>query len=744
MKRLLPFLFMFMLIGTVFAAMPVHAARSTYTLKIYDSQGRYLDPWNPNIYRYAAVRIDKVGYLWSTHIGTYQGKGATNNISFSTDGDRIQVTYFWMGNPVWNTEVPLTTSELKVQMPITPAVPITTYQTEAIGVSSDLHEISTKFYDVMFGTGENQDHIQVKIGGNTYNMPVTLTLNYNSNSDTKPFRFLAQNPDHPVEGEDKFLIWTTAKYWSSVKTEKVGDNMLLVVWTYGYTDVAGAWRDKVIAAIAAGAVMGALTGPEGALAGGTIAGWATAIAWAVNPELVDLSAHTGIGVVVGLFTPRYFQIQGVGGFGANGTKGTVTISNIPQSGRATWSGTSYEIYSETNTLQVGFTKDWGSIHKSDFYDMETYSQAEEIIRTSKFGGTGGQTSQTAHSGQYSYYLSKEWAAIKNIIIHVPKGAQLKVDFDGWIRKGGSGYYSINAYEVKGDISTQENANNNLTAWGGTPQKSLPSSWTHIHESFTKIADRDVNITLGFTTITGSAYFDDFQFSWTIIGGGAYRYIFDTSQQDTTGSVVRYMFGTIPVIAPSSQGGTPIHNRYTLIAIDMARQDGALAVDWASRLVTLSPARLMIKSDTWTETGWLLGTDDKDGFKDVNFTIVNPKWFVYRVDFMTYYYFTTPGNWTVKGDWSPLMANNTTIYIPNWYPGGWDVMSYNMQAWWNNLPLWWKMFVAILPLIIIGLILLIVAPWVIVALIKGIAMIFKGLVKGIGAAGKALSGRKRRG
>ena len=206
--------------------------------------------------------------------------------------------------------------------------------------------------------------------------------------------------------------------------------------------------------------------------------------------------------------------------------------------------------------------------------------------------------------------------------------------------------------------------------------------------------------------------------------------------------MRYMFGTIPVIAPSSQGGVPIQNRYTLIAIDMARQHGALALDWASNVVTLSPARLLIKTNTWTETAWLLGTDARNGFKGVNFTIVNPKWFVYKVDFMSYYMFTTPDNWTVRENWSPLMANNTTIYIPNWYPGGWDMMGYNVQAWWNNLPLWWKGFVMLLPLLIIGLILLIIAPWLIVALIKGIALVFKGIGKGVRTVGKAFAGRKR--
>ncbi len=720
MKRLLSIFFVFVFIATVFTAIPVHAKSSNYVLMLYDSQGRYLDPWNPNIYKHASVEIEKVGLLWNTQIGKYSGKGHVNNISFSTDASRIKVKFYWYDNDVYETEVPLTSEVVKVQMSITPALPITTYQTEAIMVSADMHEISTKFYDVMFGTGNNQNQIQVKIGGQTYNMPVKLALNYNSNTDTKPFRFLAQNPNHPVEGEDKFLIWTTAKYWSSVKSKLVGDNMLLVVWTYGYADVAGAWRDKVIAAIFAGAVVGALTGPEGSLAGGTIAGMATAIAWAVDPDLVDLSAHTGIGVVVGLFTPRYFQIQGVGGFGANGTKGTVTISNIPASTRFTSGGTAYEIYSESNTLQVGVTKDW-HIMTTHYYDFEDGTSQGWTLN----GGSVNTNIDNSHSGQYSLYLAAGYA--EREIINAAEGSSYKITVGFWV-KGSGGYIGV---------YLRDNRSNNINY----ESYSVNNAWTYITYEYHYTATKNITLMLRLEGENSAyPYVDDISIG--IADSAYYRYIFDTDQNGGSG-VVRYMFGTIPVIAPSSQGGTPIRNRYTLIAIDMARQDGALAVDWASRLVTLSPARLLIKSDTWTETAWLLGTDDKDGFKDVNFTIVNPKWFVYKVDFWTYYYFTTPDNWTVREDWSPLMANNTTIYIPNWYPGGWDVMVYNIQAWWNNLPLWWKAFVLALPLIIIILILLIIAPWVIVAIIKGLALIFKGIGKAFKGAASAFGNRRHR-
>ncbi|NPA75270.1 MAG: hypothetical protein GXO25_04225 [Euryarchaeota archaeon] len=728
MKRLLSFLFLAIMVSTVFASMPGHASSEHYILQIYDSQGRYLDPNNPNIYNHAQVVIQKDGYLWRSNIGTYSGKGQVNNISFSTDASRIHVIFYWYGNPVYDTDVPLTSSVVKVQMSITPAVPITTYQTEAVAVSSDMHEVSTKFYDVMFGTGNNQDQIQVKIGGQNYIMPVSLALNYNSNSDTKPFRFLAQNPSHPVEGEDKFLIWTTAKYWSSVKSEKVGDNMMLMVWTYGYTDVSGAWRDKVIAAIMAGAVLGTLAGgPEGALAGGAIAGMATAIAWAVDPELVDLSAHTGIGVVVGLFTPRYFQLQGVGGFGANGTKGTVTISNIPASTRFTTDGTSYEIYSESNTLQVGVTKDWGT-STSAFYDFETGAQGWKNIST---------TQTNVHAGLYAGTITSGSYAISPAM-GVHNDSTYKISYDFWV------YVVDSSYTEDVPIQVVDNTgavlySKTLYPTGGAYKEETGEIQFTISDGATAVYFEIREAKRDGTTNYYATNIDNVKIS--IQNTGAYRYIFDTSQSGGSG-VVRYMFGTIPVIAPSSQGGTPIQNRYTLIAIDMARQDGALAVDWASRLVTLSPARIMIKSDTWTETAWLLGTDDKDGFKGVNFTIVNPKWFVYKVDFWTYYMFTTPDNWTVSENWSPLMANNTTVYIPSWYPGGWDVTKYNLQAWWNNLPLAWKAFVMALPLLILFLILLIIAPWVIVALIKGIAMVIRALGKGFGAVGKAFAGRKR--
>ncbi len=367
---------------------------------------------------------------------------------------------------------------------------------------------------------------------------------------------------------------------------------------------------------------------------------------------------------------------------------------------------------------MGFTKDWGSVHvvANDDFEDDT---------TDGWTGDVSIQSTTVYAGKYSAEFDSSSSNHPEYLIgSFTAGEHIKISIGGYFEypSATSGMYAWLVY-------------GNGTAISGTTKNfGTATSWKHLTWTYyiTLTSNTTVSLVLSINSGQGNLYFDNIQIEW--YNASYYRYIFDTSQTGGSG-VVRYMFGTIPVIAPSSQGGVPIQNRYTLIAIDMAKQDGALALDWASRVVTLSPARLLIKTDTWTETAWLLGTDDRDGFKNVNFTIVNPKWFVYRVDFMTYYMFTTPDNWTVTENWSPLMANNTTIYIPNWYPGGWDVMGYNVQAWWNNLPLWWKGFVMLLPLLIIGLILLIIAPWVIVALIKGIG-------KGVSTVGKAFAGKKR--
>ena len=728
MKRALSILFIFLMITSGIITLPVsHAVNPTenFNIYLYDGAGRFLDTNNSAVKEYLKVQISAINWLGLSHVlFTIQGQNPIH-VRYNW-GSKILVTVYWINAKIYKGSYVLNSKDIRVNMPVIPAIPINNFQIKTIGVSSDLHEISTAYYNVQFGVGTYQNEIQISIGANKYIMPVQLQLNYQSSSDNKPFRFLAQNTNGVVTGEDKFLIWTTGKYFSAVRTTKVGDGMFLMVWTYGYADVAGAWVSKVIAATLAGAVLGATTGPEGALMGGAIGGMASAIAWAVNPNLINLKAHTGIGVIAAIFTPKWFMIQGAGGFGSNETKGTIEIENMPSSGRATYSTTAYEIYSQSNMIQFGFTKDYGSVRIIGPYDFETQEQYNEWAYIDNGGRTGWSTGPH-HSGQYSVYLYQNDFYLHKPAIHLRAGDKIKVTFDFWYTSSGSGYYYEEIFK------TDSNGNEQSLFWK-SGQKQIIDAWTHVINSIEVTAQNECNVTFGFTTINTGIYIDDIKFSVAIMSQGKYRYIFDTSQSGS--NVVRYMFNTIPTYAPNLDSITTVENTYTLIAIDMTNRHGLLALDWESRIPDIIvPARIIIKTDTWRETAWILSTNDKEGFYNVSFVITDPSKFVYEIDPFTYYYFTGPDNWTYIR-WSSLIANNTTIYIPtNFGLPSWVVWNWQLNKWWQNIGPWAHLALLGLAAFIIFIIILIVAPWLIFALIKILGLILKAIFTAIGMAAK---------
>ena len=710
------------------AAWPWNHPTQTYHVRLYDASGRYLNENNANLQKYMKVVIQKKGIIFAhtIYVGT---KSGINNFTFKTDASRIILKVYWIkrDKPVFESEYPLISEWLNITLPFTPAVPITSYQAESVALSADMHEIQTKFYNVQFGAGGDKNVIQISVGGQEYNMPVVLHMASGSNSDTKDFRFLAQSAgkDGMITGTDKFLIWETGKYWSAVDSVKVGDNEIMLIWTYGYADELGAWVKTIIAAAAAGAAAGAYSG-IGAGIGAGVAGLGASVVWAVAPQLSLVPAHVAMGVVVGLFTPRYFQIQAAGNLGANTTDGYAEIQNIPSSGRQTWNGISYEIYSESNTIQVGFTRDWGTAHGMS-YDFETLDDVEA------WQGDG-MTMKDAykHSGQCSGFVAGGKTAYIQLF-KVTKGETYTLDMKYWsftVDSGqvvwNTGFRFRNETGAITDIVHSENRNSN-------------GKWAYyeVEGHFTAQENGTIEVYAeGYYSNNYGSYYDDMQISW--FNSGAYRYIFDT-QQNGGGAVIKYEWGTIPVISPASQGGIPIQNRYTLIAIDMVKQKGALAVDWASPLKVISPTRVAFKTQTYTEQFYLLGTDDKDGFKGMNFTIVNPKWFIYAVDWQTYYYFTTPDNWTITPHYSTFMANNTTWYIPNWatHTDVWAITQYNIAAWWESLGTLGHMAIFGLTLLIIFVILAVLAPQIIIFIFKIIGAIIRGIIKGVSALGKAI-------
>ena len=732
MRRALSFIFIFLMLSVSFTVMAENAIAEndtiSYTLKVYDSQGRLLNSSYQSIQQCARLKVYKLSLfgLKKTLIADIKGE-YFNEAGFrvSPDISKVYIEFYWMGHIVYSDIIDLLSAQkddlgnyiIAINLPFTPSVPISGLQVEPIKVSADIHQIQSNYYNIKFGVGDHQNKIEISMGGNTYLIPVNLDFSKGGNSETKPFRFLAQSSKGYVQGEEKWLIWTTAYYWSAVRTKLVGDNMLLVVWTYGYTDIKTAWVSTVVSAILAGAVVGATTG-IGSISMAGVAGLGSAILWAVHPELMKFAGTTGIGVVAGIFTPRYFIIQGVSGMGTNETSATVQMNNLPETSQATVGNIEYQIFSQSNEIQVGFTRNYGDLH-IEFYDFEdgTAQGWLNITPTEEFG-----IGQYSGKSEYSENPFHELGHFKkNERIKIGISMQFKANANGQI-------YLQYAYIPDGGKWIFDTAMRKYI-------QDTTMSWQFISGDWDITIPEDCTLYIGIYwggSQASNKYMDNVKIYYEKTS--EYRYIFETTASDSV--IVRHMFGTIPTIAPSNTG-VAINNRYTLLAVDMAGRDGMLAVDWNSRMVTISPARIIVKTDVWTETAWLLATDDKDGFKDVTFVVTSPNKFIYRVDFMSYYYFTTPKNWTVKPGWNPFIANNTTIYVPNIEGINFELekIKWNLETWWEEIGTLGHLALMGLAAFIIFIIILIIAPWLIFALIKILALIIRGLVKALGMAAK---------
>ena len=91
------------------------------------------------------------------------------------------------------------------------------------------------------------------------------------------------------------------------------------------------------------------------------------------------------------------------------------------------------------------------------------------------------------------------------------------------------------------------------------------------------------------------------------------------------------------------------------------------------------------SNGWTISVWLLGTDDKEGFKDVNFTYVTQS-YVFQQGWGDNPWWTN--NWTYVYNFSSLVVNGSTIVLPqwvkNWMNGGAGWLS---SVDWGNVLKW---------------------------------------------------------
>ena len=740
MKRALSILFIFLMVSASFMALStgVHGAEDNkiHIIHVYDAKGRELaENYSDIVANYMKVTV----YSTEDTIFGFLGwqKIVDNAIPpvkiTGHSGELVHIVVTWMGNIVYDGRQVLK-GNISITLDTIPAVPINTWSLETLKVSPSLHEVATRTYSVKFGMGDKGNEIQISIAGSVLrDIDVNLEVSNGQTTEEHPFQFLAQSPGHVVKKEDKFLAWTTAYEFSAVKTTKVGDGMYLVVWTYGYTDVYKAWIKTVVGAALAGAILGTGAGPEGTIAGAAIGSLASGILWAIKPELMAKSENTAIGVVAGLFTPRWFIIQGTStGIGSNSTNGWVQMSNIGGNvDEGTSNGYSYSIRTTTNEIQVAILKDVGDFKKI-YMDFESGTAPG----WSDYYGVLHKGDEP--DGYYSLFLHGNITTYK--FGEVKKGNAITFELTYTVYKQGNtgSWYGVDLYDPKTN-----------TWYNNTQIGSLPmpyNKWATESLSFVYTPQVDGILYLVINTKDpngySSFYFDDITIKYTF--ANTYRPIF---RDDATAPFIRLMFGHIPTIAPTRGMGVTIPSRDGIIAVDLP-EDTGLAIDWASPLPMVIPCKLVIHSDTWKIDSLLLATDNSHGFQNVTFVAVNPRDMLYKTDFQTYTLFNPPQNWTMTVNWTPFIANHTMIYIPNYDNINWqfESMKYNLAKWWQDIGPWAHLALLGLAAFIIFIIILIVAPWLIFALIKILGLILKAVFTAIGMAAKGagqLLGKRRR-
>ena len=749
LKRALSFIFIFLMLSVNFTVMAENVAADDkqlliYQVNLFDQMGRLLPQNNSAIGAnlqsviYTERKVLGIPVGWQK-IGQYSG----GQFQFKAPlGEKAKIVVFWYDKEQYDNVFYLSTNEIiDITLPFIPCVPLIDVRAESIGLSSDIHEINTAHYDVKFGQGRDKNEIWITLGTQVHTIPVNLELS-GGGSETKPFKFLAQAPNTTVQGTEKFLIWTTGKYISGVHTYKVGDNGLIVVWTYMYADVTGAWTKKIIEGALLGAIAGTIVEPGvGTAIGGLAGGLAAGVAWALKPELVNITAHAAIGVVAGYFTPRWFILQGTSGLGTNSTTGTVSMdlskSNLPAGllvdGQSRW-----DIYTQSNTIQVAYTKYYGTGIFSKYYDFEDQVIPPHEDKTSNNQDAYFSISTSkVYAGEYALKIhnSNTGGALINLsaMHHFIKGDYtITVDTDIYVDAGIIGSINI-VYKIGSSTSYTS-----LTDVGVATFK-----WVHIVNSWDlSITESNTYVYLEINAGYGSdaTYIDNLKIQ--VFDKNAQRITLDTSGGDE-GVIVKRAFGTIPEIAPVKNKPVPLTRKYTMLAVDVSGTDGFIALDWASPQPTVYYSRLYIRTATMKETAWLFFTDDKYGFQDVTFLITEPKNFVYHIDLYRYYALSTPDNWTFTPDWSPTIVNKTMIFLPPEDWNGvtlynlWDSVSYKFNSWWQNIGTWGHLALYGLGLLILFIILLIFAPWLIFALIKILALILKAIAKLIVAAAKGM-------
>lgn len=188
---------------------------------------------------------------------------------------------------------------------------------------------------------------------------------------------------------------------------------------------------------------------------------------------------------------------------------------------------------------------------------------------------------------------------------------------------------------------------------------------------------------------------------------------------------------IPVYQPPETTARSVDAPYHFLGIDVSDWEDSermLSVAWNSRTdVDIGYSRVSVEGEGWSEDYYLLWSDDHRGFEDLRWTLVNPDENPYVLEDMSYedyHALTSPSGWERSRSVTGFTVDEDMIYIEDWEheDGYFDTMTFRTGQWWENMSGFAKMGLLLLGVLAILVVVLIVAPGVLVALVKGIAAV----------------------
>ncbi len=719
-----------------------------YTMEVYDNQGRFLNTSYEAVENNLEIEIYDPGMIGrGDHLGTWVGK---NPITFKTTRSTVIVDFFWMGSKYMTKDknLPPGGGNISFNLDITPAKPISNYEIQDMTLSSDLHSVSGPSYDLQFGSGSSNNLIEYSQDDLKKNIEAKLTLN----NETYPFQMIAEKPGEATTwSSDTWGLWEKSYHASYVDVNKIsgpssiGGNTYVLTWSYSYSDSDHDLLADIGKNAMAGATIGAVAGfgsagPVGAL-GGSLAGGlggavGSGIAYAVEPELQRTDSPTGVGVLACVLTPEFMYIQ-TQSIQENCTGSTEThLENTPGPGKyLTTKGNLYEIDTDYQSyIKSAFTEGSGHTikHYWDFESDPAYVSDVKPIEDGRASLTDADNNHYIEikptSKGWSYFIDSADGVNASADLHYNEYNQTEIGIDvkmDFMLDTDLDYTDYNEKTI--DVCSPNDRISHL------PDYVEPGEWEDIdfHGELNPTTQGDIRINFPTGYNSGFQYYID-NLKVLLYYKNETKTLF--SQEDTA-PIVRHLFGNIPTIAPSKVGrSTNIDKRYALLGVDIGDdKNSTLALDWKSRTPRTHVSRLILKSDTWEETSFLLQTDDPDGFLNTNFTLTRSDDFIYKVSWGQYNLFSGPSSWSYDTEFDPLVVNDSTYYIPEGDPtSGFNFpkLSYDLSSWWNRLNAIGKFLIFALPFLAIGLVLLIFAPWLLYAIIKVFVMAIKGVIGGL--------------